>query len=82
MGVGNPTISGETKSQVWAACQPRQPHSLDLPRGPILGRLSHLNLPGDQHPDPGTPGSQVATVLGRMSLHHDIYFHPQWANQQ
>ena len=26
MGAGNPTISGETKTQVWAACQPQQPH--------------------------------------------------------
>ena len=66
---------------------------LDLPRDPILGRpmcldlpgdsisrkLSRLSLPVDLHPDLGTPGSQVATVLGRMSLHH-IYSHPQWAN--
>ena len=35
---------------------------------------------GDLHPDPGTPGSQVATVLGRMNLHH-IYSRPQWAKQ-
>ena len=28
MGAGNPTISGEIETQVWAACQPRQPHSL------------------------------------------------------
>ena len=27
MGVGNPTISWETETQVWAACQPRQPHN-------------------------------------------------------
>ena len=27
MGAGNPTISGETETQVWAACQPRQPHT-------------------------------------------------------
>ena len=26
MGAGNPTISGETETQVWAACQPQQPH--------------------------------------------------------
>ena len=26
MGVGNPTISGETETQVWAACRPWQPH--------------------------------------------------------
>ena len=26
MGAGNPTISGETKTQVQASCQPRQPH--------------------------------------------------------
>ena len=56
--------------------------SLDLPRDPILWRptcldlpedlfsrrLSWLSLPGDLHPDPGTPGSQVATVLGRISF--------------
>ena len=28
MGAGNPTISGETETQVRAACQPRQPHTL------------------------------------------------------
>ena len=36
------------------------------PRGPR--RLSCLDLPGDQLLDPGTPGSQVATVLGRISF--------------
>ena len=55
---------------------------LDLSRDPILGRssrldlpgdstsrrLSHLSLPGDLHPDPGMPGSQAATVLGRISF--------------
>ena len=55
---------------------------LDLPRDPILGRLSrldlpgdsisrrlsHLSLPGDLHPDLVTPGSQVAIVLGRISF--------------
>ena len=35
--------------------------------------LSLFSLPGDLYPDPGTPGSQVATVLGRMSLHHGIF---------
>ena len=62
---------------------PRRSSRLDLPRDPILGRrpsrlslpgdsisrrLSRLSLPGDLHPDPGTPGSQVATVLGRIGL--------------
>ena len=47
---------------------PRRSSHLDLPRDPILGRLSRLSLPGDLHPDPGTPGSQVATVLGRISF--------------
>ena len=61
---------------------PRRSSRLDLPRDPILGRLScldlpgdsisrrlsHLSLPGDLHPDPGMPGSQVATVLGRISF--------------
>ena len=27
MGAGNPTVSGETETQVPAACQPRQPHT-------------------------------------------------------
>ena len=27
-----------------------------------------LQLGGDLHPDPGMPGSQVATVLGRISF--------------
>ena len=31
MGAGNPTISGETKTQVRAACQPWQPHNITLP---------------------------------------------------
>ena len=61
---------------------PRRSSRLDLPTDPILGRLSpldlpgdlisrrlsRLSLPGDLHPDPGTPGSQVATVLGRISF--------------
>ena len=34
----------------------------------ISRRLSFLSLPGDLHPDPGIPGSQVATVLGRISF--------------
>ena len=68
---------------------PRRSSCLDLPRDPILRRLSCLNLPvdsisrrlsclslpGDLHPDPGTPGSQVATVLGKMN-----YSRPRWAN--
>ena len=55
---------------------------LDLPRDPIFGRpiclnlpgdsisrrLSHLNLSGDLRPDLVMPGSQVATVLGRISF--------------
>ena len=60
----------------------RRPSRLDLPRDSILGRLSHLDLPrdsisrrllrlslpGDLHPDPEMPGSQVATVLGRIAF--------------
>ena len=60
----------------------RKSTCLDLPRDPILGRptclnwpgdsvsrrLSCLSLPADLHTDPGTPGSQVATVLGRISF--------------
>ena len=49
------------------------------PGDSISRRLSRLSLPWDLHPDSGTPGSQVATVLGRMNLHH-IYSRPQWAN--
>ena len=48
---------------------PRRSSRLDLPRDSISRRLSSLSLPGDLHPDPGTPGSQVATVLGRMNLY-------------
>ena len=61
---------------------PRRLSRLYLPRDPILGRpscldltgdsisrkLSCLRLPGDLHPDPETPGSQVATVLGRINF--------------
>ena len=41
---------------------------LYLPGESISRRLSRLSLPADLHPDPGTPGSQVATVLGRISF--------------
>ena len=58
---------------------PRRSSRLDLPGDLISRRLSRLSLPGDLHPDPGMPGSQVATVLGRMNLHH-IYSRPRWAN--
>ena len=61
---------------------PRRSSHLDLPRDPILGRpsrldlprdsisrrLSRVSLPGDLHPDLGTHGSRVATVLGRISF--------------
>ena len=61
---------------------PRTSSCLDLPKDLVLNRLSRLNLlgdsisgrlsclilPGDLHPDPGTPGSQVATVLGKISF--------------
>ena len=57
----------------------RRPSCLDLPRDSVSRRLSCLSLPGDLHPVQGTPGSQVATVLGRMSLHH-VYSRPWWAN--
>ena len=43
----------------------------DLPRPSwnlISKRLLHPSLPGDLHPDLGTPGSQVATILGRISF--------------
>ena len=39
---------------------------LDLPRNSTSRRLSCLNLPGDLHPDLGTRGSQIVTVLGRI----------------
>ena len=41
---------------------------LDLPRDLISRRLSCLSLPGDLQPDQGTPDSQVATVLSRISF--------------
>ena len=72
-----------TPQPVWGSFSPRgsrRSSCLDLPRDLISRRLSRLSLPGDLHPDPGTPGSQVATVLGRMNLHH-IYSRPQWAKQ-
>ena len=61
---------------------PRRSSRLDLPRDLILGRptclnlpgdsisrrLSRLSLPGDLHPDLEMPGSEVATVLGRISF--------------
>ena len=42
--------------------------TLNLPGDSISRRLSHLSLPRDLHPDPGTTGSQVPTVLGRISF--------------
>ena len=41
MGAGNPTISGETKTQVRAACQPRQPYTLqsDMENGASWSRV-------------------------------------------
>ena len=45
-----------------------RPICLDQSGDLISRRLSRLSLPGDLHPDPGMPGSQVATVLGRISL--------------
>ena len=47
---------------------PRRLTCLYLPGDLISRRLSCLNLPGDLHPDQGIPGSQVATVLGRISF--------------
>ena len=41
---------------------------LNLPGDLTSRRLSCLNLPEDLHLDLGTPGSQVATVLGRISF--------------
>ena len=46
----------------------RRPTCLDLRRDSISRRLSCLSLPGDLHPDLGTPSSQVATVLGKISF--------------
>ena len=47
---------------------PRRSSCLNLPGDLISRRLSHLSLPGNMHPDPGMPGSQVATILGRISF--------------
>ena len=41
---------------------------LNLPRDSISRMFACLNLSGDLHPDTGTPSSQVATVLGRISF--------------
>ena len=45
-----------------------RPSCLNLPRDSISRRPSRLSLPGDLHPDLGMPGSQVVTVLGRISF--------------
>ena len=55
-----------TRSGIHQSRDPRKLTSLDLPRDSISRRLSCLSLPGDLHPDPETPGSQVAIVLGRI----------------
>ena len=36
MGAGNPTISWETETQVWATCQPWQPHNTSSVRSILL----------------------------------------------
>ena len=46
----------------------RRPSCLDLPGDSVSRKLLCLSLPGDLYPDPGMPGSQVATVLGRISF--------------
>ena len=53
---------------------PKRPSCLDLPGDSISRRLSRLSLPGDLHPDLGTPGSQVARVLDRISFKKPISF--------
>ena len=45
-----------------------RPAFLDLPGDLISSGLSLLSLPGDLHPDLEMPGSEVATVLGRISF--------------
>ena len=45
-----------------------RPSCLDLPGDMISSRLSCLSLPRDLHLDQGMPGSQVATVLGKISF--------------
>ena len=68
--------------EIFQSKGPRRSTCLDLPRDPILRgptcldlpgdlisrRLSLLSLPGDLHPDQGMPGSQAATLLGRISF--------------
>ena len=53
---------------------PRRSSGLDLPGDSISRKLSCLSLPGDLHPDPGTPGSQVATVMGKISFQKPVSF--------
>ena len=53
---------------------PRRSSRLDLPRDSISRRLSRLSLPGYLYPDLGMPGSQVATVLGKISFKMPISF--------
>ena len=57
-----------TPQPAWESTSPGKSICLDLPRVLSSRRLLCLNLPGDLHPDPGMPGSQVATVLGRISF--------------
>ena len=69
LGIGlRKVVTPQTVQGSFSPRGPRRSSHLDLPRDPILGRPSRLSLPGDLHPDPGTPGSQVATVLGRISF--------------
>ena len=45
-----------------------RPNCFDLSGDLISSRLSCFSLPGNLHPDPGMHGSQVATVLDRISF--------------
>ena len=69
--LGDPPVQGSQKVNKPQSAQGpnfRRPTCLKLPGELISRRLSRLSLPEDLHPDPGVPGSPVATVLGRISF--------------
>ena len=61
------TCSGICQSRSQEVNMP-QPAQDPIPRDLISRKLSHFSLPGDLNPELGMPGSQVATVPGRISF--------------
>ena len=69
--LGNPSDQGSQEVNMPQPAQGPNSQEADMPRparDSISSRLSCLDPHGDPHPDPGMPGSQAATILGRISV--------------